>query len=82
MADNAAFRTTGPIAGSDTPILPSTLPLSAVRAALLEAGIPCHVSADAGGFLCNALLYHTLDACARLRPSSPAGFIHLSYQPC
>jgi pyrrolidone-carboxylate peptidase len=34
------------------------------------------VSRDAGGYLCNATLYHSL-GCARERPGCRVGFIHI-----
>ena len=57
----------------------ATLPAAAIRAALLQAGIPARLSNSAGSFLCNATLYSALGLCAALRPAPPCGFIHLPY---
>ncbi|WP_395018603.1 pyrrolidone-carboxylate peptidase [Dongia sp.] len=55
----------------------STLPSAAIRAALLEAGIPARFSNSAGSYLCNATLYSALGLCAAR--GTPCGFIHLPY---
>jgi pyroglutamyl-peptidase len=47
----------------------------------LDAGIPARLSASAGTFLCNALMYHAMRACAEHAPATPCGFIHLPYVP-
>ena len=60
--------------------LPSPLPAAHIVARLRRQGIPAMVSRDAGGYLCNALLYRGLDA-TRRAPEAPAqtrvGFVHL-----
>jgi len=57
--------------------LPASLPAAHIVQRLRRRGIPAVVSRDAGGYLCNALLYRT----AELARSHPApmrsGFIHL-----
>ena len=60
--------------------LPATLPLRAVEAALLRAGIPARLSTSAGTYLCNATLYTFLDSEAARR-GLPCGFVHLPYLP-
>jgi pyroglutamyl-peptidase len=50
--------------------LRSTLPVDAIVAALNAAGIPAEVSRDAGGFLCNHVLY-------RLLQWRSGGFVHV-----
>jgi len=61
--------------------LAATLPLRQIEQALLTEGIPARISGTAGSFLCNACLYHFLEA-ARLRPVPPrCGFVHLPYLP-
>ena len=54
-------------------VLLSTLPVSAVHAALAEAGFPAVLSDDAGAYVCNATLYRSLAANAAPR----IGFIHV-----
>lgn len=57
--------------------LPASLPAAHIVQRLRRRGIPAALSRDAGGYLCNALLYRT----AELTRSHPApirsGFIHL-----
>lgn len=57
--------------------LAATLPAAAIIARLAAAGIPSCTSDDAGGYLCNALLYHSLSAARALPTPHLAGFIHL-----
>ena len=54
----------------------ATLPVRHIVARLRRRGIPAFVSRDAGGYLCNATLYHSL-GCARERPGCRVGFIHI-----
>jgi pyroglutamyl-peptidase len=56
----------------------SRLPLEAILAALLEAGIPARLSETAGLYLCNAAMYRLL---GRLPETLPCGFIHLPPLP-
>jgi pyroglutamyl-peptidase len=56
---------------------PSTLPAERIVARLLELGMPAHTSTDAGGFLCNALLYHSLSAASLRDEPHLVGFVHL-----
>ncbi len=52
-------------AGPD--LLAATLPVERIAARLLGLGYPCFTSDNAGTYLCNALLYHSL-AAARALP--------------
>src|ERR1700759_2211971 len=80
LADNAGARHRGQAIEADGPAArAATLPCAAIRAALLEAGIPARLSNSAGSYLCNANLYTALGLCAALRPAPPCGFIHLPY---
>jgi pyroglutamyl-peptidase len=54
----------------------ATLPVRHIVARLRRRGIPAFVSRDAGGYLCNATLYHSL-RCARDRPGCRVGFVHI-----
>lgn len=65
--------------GPDT--LPATLPVHHIVARLRRSGLPARISHDAGDYLCNALLYHSL-MLAQRHAQSPiggwrAGFIHI-----
>jgi pyroglutamyl-peptidase len=56
--------------------LKASLPVQHIVARLRARGIPAFVSRDAGGYLCNAALYHSL-GCARDAPGRRVGFIHI-----
>jgi pyroglutamyl-peptidase len=61
--------------------LKSTLPLRRIEAALLQAGIPAHVSNTAGTFLCNATMFELLHGLEARGRAVPCGFMHLPYLP-
>jgi pyroglutamyl-peptidase len=56
----------------------ATLPVKAIAAALVDAGIPSAVSYTAGTFVCNHVMFTALDAVAD-RPGVRAGFVHLPW---
>lgn len=56
--------------------LAASLPVRHIVARLRRRGIPAYVSRDAGAYLCNATLYHSL-ASAREVPGRRVGFIHV-----
>ncbi len=58
----------------DQELLACTWDAMALAAALDTPELPVRVSDDAGGYVCNAGLYHLL---ASLPTSTPAGFVHL-----
>jgi pyroglutamyl-peptidase len=59
----------------------STLPLRAMLEAVQAAGVPAYLSATAGTYLCNFVMYTTLYALAGRAEARPAGFIHLPRLP-
>ena len=76
--DEASTTDNDGAAGSGSPIdatgplaLASTLPVDAIVATLQAEQIPAEVSRDAGGYLCNHVLYTLLRSGAR------GGFVHL-----
>jgi pyroglutamyl-peptidase len=81
IPDNLGLMTRGPVVEGGAEAYLSRLPIHAIQDRLLEAGIPARLSASAGTFLCNALMYHALRACAEHAPAAPCGFIHLPYLP-
>jgi pyroglutamyl-peptidase len=81
IPDNAGLTAREPLDPAGPAAWAATLPLHAIRDRLLAAGIPCHLSGTAGQFLCNAVLYHALAACAARASAPPCGFIHLPYLP-
>ena len=56
--------------------LPATLPIEAIIDAIRSCGIPAEASDDAGGYVCNCLLYRML---LHNRGDVPTGFIHVPY---
>lgn len=78
IPDNAgAVRRNQPIVPGGPLVLPSTLPVEALSAALERAGIPAEPSDSAGAFVCNHLFYRLMDTLAAM-PSAPrGGFVHL-----
>jgi pyroglutamyl-peptidase len=89
IADNdGRMVTDGEVVAGGALGVAATLPLREIEKALLGGGIPVRISGTAGSFLCNACLYHFLDASASrvqgpaVGPLRPAcGFMHLPYLP-
>jgi pyroglutamyl-peptidase len=54
------------------------LPMRAILRALAARGIPAALSLSAGAYVCNSVMYATLDSLQQ-RSDVPAGFIHLPY---
>lgn len=58
--------------------LPAQLPAGLIAARLRRRGLPVEISRDAGRYLCNAALYHSLEIARSERwPLRASGFIHL-----
>ena len=57
--------------------LSATVPVGRLVARMRNAGVPAVVSHDAGAYLCNALLYHSIELMRVLRTDGQCGFIHL-----
>jgi pyroglutamyl-peptidase len=57
--------------------LACTLPAERIVQRVTQLGVPARTSTDAGGFLCNALLYHSLAAAVTLEKPHLVGFVHL-----
>ncbi len=57
----------------------STLPLTAMHAALREKGIPVAWSNSAGTYVCNHVFYTARHAIAQLGGNRPCGFVHLPH---
>jgi pyroglutamyl-peptidase len=55
----------------------STVPTREFEKILWEEEIPCHLSYSAGTYLCNHLLYTTLNHLERSGSSTTCGFIHV-----
>lgn len=77
-ADAAGIVPSEPALAADGPdILASRLPVSRILERLRRHGIPAALSRDAGGYLCNAVLYHAADFGRRHDQRLRAGFIHI-----
>lgn len=61
--------------GADTHA--TNLPVERIVERLTALGLPACASGDAGGYLCNALLYHSLRHAETLNPAMRAGFVHM-----
>lgn len=59
------------------PVLDATLPAGLLVRRLRLAGLPASLSRDAGRYLCNAALYHSLADAAKRNSRTRAGFIHM-----
>ncbi len=57
--------------------LPAHLPVANIVGRLRRRGIAARVSRDAGGYLCNALLYHGLLQAPHVERLSRIGFLHI-----
>ncbi|MCA3245469.1 MAG: pyroglutamyl-peptidase I [Azospirillum sp.] len=77
IPDNDGRKRSGRIEKDGPARRAATLPLQAIRKALLGAGIPARLSDDPGRFLCNAALYGLLGRAGR----APCGFVHLPPTP-
>jgi pyroglutamyl-peptidase len=70
-----------PIRADGPERLESTLPVEALAQALQEAGLPGTVSEDAGVYLCNHVLYRSLQRAAETGSSARVGFLHVPLLP-
>ncbi|MFC3418641.1 pyroglutamyl-peptidase I [Salinicoccus hispanicus] len=76
--DNAGFNPDGEkIDGSGPDGLFSTLPIKRLEKALKTNNIPADISNTAGTYLCNNLMYTTLNILRQKNLDIPAGFIHV-----
>jgi pyroglutamyl-peptidase len=80
LADNAGqVRNGQPILKTAPAAYFSTLPIHAMRDAVLAQGMPAEMSSTAGHFVCNHVFFSLMHALRRQR--IPAGFIHVPYLP-
>jgi pyroglutamyl-peptidase len=80
LPDNAGIVHSGqPILKTAPAAYFSTLPIHAMRDAVLAQGIPAEISSTAGHFVCNHVFFSLMRA---LRAKKiPAGFVHVPYLP-
>lgn len=55
----------------------ATLPAARIVQRLRRAGLPAALSQDAGAYLCNAILFHSLRLNSRFEAPAASGFIHI-----
>lgn len=79
IPDNQGVRKVGRIDSHGPRSLQSTLPLDDIYTRLQESAVPVKLSSNAGSFICNEVMYKTLQHTESLkeRGSIPTGFIHL-----
>lgn len=65
------------VAAGGPEFLAATLPVQHIVTRLRRRGLPAQVSRDAGGYVCNALLYHSLQDARWRRGSRRTGFVHI-----
>ena len=58
-------------------MLASTLPAERILTRLARGGFPCCTSNNAGNYLCNALMYHSLAAARAQQTPFMSGFVHV-----
>lgn len=76
--DNTGFEPDGEkIEESGPDGLFSTLPIKKIESALKSAAVPARISNSAGTYLCNMLMYKTLNILKRQQKDVKAGFIHV-----
>lgn len=80
LPDNAGQQRIGqPILKTAPAAYFSTLPVAAMRDAVLAQGIRAELSSTAGHFVCNHVFFSLMHALRSQK--TPAGFVHLPYLP-
>ena len=78
IADNAgAFVEDAPVVDGAPDARFTTLPFRAIVEAVRAAGVPAGLSMSAGTYLCNEVMFHSLERSARGLSPTIAGFIHV-----
>ena len=79
MPDNAGYMPENvPVVEGGPEALDSTLPVGRICESVRALGVPCEPSGDAGGYVCNALLYGMLQ---HNGGEVPTGFLHVPFVP-
>jgi pyroglutamyl-peptidase len=68
---------TSKVAEDGVDVRPVTIDAPAIAAHLSEKGYAVSLSDDAGGYLCNSVLYHSLVLAEKRGGVCPVGFIHI-----
>lgn len=70
-----------PISDGAPEFLASTFPAAQIVAALSQSGVPCCASQDAGTYLCNHILFRSLERAEDEGSPASIGFLHLPRLP-
>jgi pyroglutamyl-peptidase len=82
LADNAGkLRAGQPILKTAPAAYFSSLPIHAMRDAVLAQGLPAELSSSAGHFVCNHVFFSLMHFLAVNKMKLPAGFVHVPYLP-
>lgn len=57
----------------------ATAPVNAMIEAVRAHGLACKISYSAGAYVCNSVMYRTLNLAAETRPEMRVGFLHVPY---
>lgn len=76
IPDNQGVRSVGRIDAAGRKSYHSTLPLDDIYRRLRDADVPARFSDSAGSFICNEVMYRSLQHAAESESSIPTGFIH------
>ena len=80
---HGAIPASNTISPSGPELRPATIPTRDIVSRLQQQKLPAQLSDDAGGYLCNAVLYHSLSAAETAANGGPAtGFIHIPHEFC
>jgi pyroglutamyl-peptidase len=78
IADNSgAFAEDSPVVADAADARFATLPVRAIVDAVRAEGIPAGLSLSAGTYLCNEVMFHSLERAARGLAPAISGFIHV-----
>jgi pyroglutamyl-peptidase len=82
LPDNAGTVRSGqPILKTAPAAYFSTLPIHAMRDAVLAQGLPAEISSSAGHFVCNHVFFSLMHSLSLNKTKLPAGFVHVPYLP-
>jgi len=79
--NDGALRRDTPVVPGGPPAYFTTLPVDELLAVLHEAGVASDASLSAGAYLCNQMMYLTLDWAARQSRGPAIGFMHVPSLP-
>lgn len=68
------------LAEEKDPCIGVALPAERIVARLRGLSLPAHLSEDAGGYICNALLFHALHLAEAAKPACRVGFVHIPHE--